>query len=272
MASSQRTILLRAAMMTAPIRLAYVPTTRLLTQRSLLAQWAAATRPTQWVPCSSYAELLRTVTEQTVDAAWLPPVTFLRAAQRDAVEPIFSLKRAGAGRYSSALICREDAPYTHLGDLRDARAAWVDPWSAAGYLMPRKLLREAGVHPDRDLWQRMFGSYSNALEALALDLADIAGVFCSVDAFKTVIRAGWTGSDRVRVLALSEPIAGDVLARVRRKGAPSLDEWIDAMRQAAQAREHQSLLRDVFGADGLEEPDLQGYAPLESALRDELSQ
>ncbi|MFO0558874.1 MAG: PhnD/SsuA/transferrin family substrate-binding protein [Polyangiales bacterium] len=259
-------------MMKAPIRLAFVPTTRLLTQRSLLARWSAATQPTEWVPCSNYAELLRTVTERTVDAAWLPPVTYLRAVRTDAVEPVFSLKRAGAGRYSSALICHADTPYEHVDDLRDARAAWVDPWSAAGYLMPRKLLREAGVHPDRDIWQRMFGSYSNVLEALALDRADIAGVFCSVDAFKTVIRAGWTGADRVRVIALSEPIAGDVIARVRRKGAPSLDEWTDAVRGAAEAREHQSLLRDVFGAEGLEEPDVRGYAPLESALRDELSQ
>lgn len=256
--------------MNAPIRLAFVPTTRLLTQRALLARWSAATSPTEWIACANYAELLRAVSERAVDAAWLPPVTFLRAQALDAIEPVFSLRRAGAGRYSAAIVCAEDASYETIDDLAGARAAWVDPWSAAGYLMPRKLLREVGVHPDRDLWQRMFGSYTNVLEAIALDRADVGGVFCSVDAFKTVIRAGWTGADRVRVLAVSEPIAGDVLARVRRRGGPSLDEWADSIRGVAEAREHQSLLRDVFGAEGVEPPDASGYAPLESALRDEL--
>lgn len=256
--------------MTGSVRLAFVPTTRLLTQRSLLARWSAATTPTEWVPCANYAELLKTVADRAVDVAWLPPVTFLRAAAIDAVEPVFSLRRAGAGRYSAAIVCASDAPYETLDDVANARAAWVDPWSAAGYLMPRKLLREIGVHPDRDLWQRMFGSYSNVLEAIALDKADIGGVFCSVDAFKTVIRAGWTGADRVRVLGLSEPIAGDVIARVRRRNSAQLDAWADAVRGAAEAREHQALLRDVFGADSLEAPDMGGYAPLEAALRDEL--
>jgi|LNFM01.1.fsa_nt_gb phosphonate transport system substrate-binding protein len=255
--------------MTDTVRLAFVPTTKLLTQRSLLARWSAATQPTEWVACANYAELLSAVIEQSVDAAWLPPVTFVRAATLDAVEPIFTLRRSGSGSYSAAIVCADSAPYTRLDDVAGARAAWVDPWSAAGYLMPRKLLRESGVHPDRDIWQRMFGSYSNVLEAIALDRADIGGVFCTVDAFKTVVRAGWTGADRVRVLAVSEPIAGDVLARVRRKGAPPLDAWIDSMRGAAEAHEHHALLRDVFGAEGLEAPDLSGYAPLERALRDE---
>jgi ABC-type phosphate/phosphonate transport system substrate-binding protein len=256
--------------MSSAVRFGYVPTTKLLTHRALLSRWTAVTSPTEWVPCEHYAELLSAVSEHRVDVAWLPPVTFLRAMALEAVEPVFTLRRSGAGSYSAAIVCAEGAPFRSLSDVRGARAAWVDPWSAAGYLMPRKLLREAGVHPDRDLWQRMFGSYSNVLEAIALDQAELGGVFCSIDAFNTVIRAGWTGADRVRVLAVSEAIAGDVIARARRNHTPQINEWIAALRSAAESSEHRALLRDLFGAEGLESPDLSGYAPLERALRDEL--
>jgi ABC-type phosphate/phosphonate transport system substrate-binding protein len=255
--------------MTSTVRFAFVPTTRLLTQRSLLARWSAVTLPTEWVACANYAELVSVVAEGAVDAAWLPPVTYVRVAALDACEPVFTLRRAGAGHYASAIVCAEDASYARVDDLAGARAAWLDRWSAAGYLMPRKLLRAAGIHPDRDVWQRMFGSYTNVLEAIALDRADFGGVFCSLDAFKTVIRAGWTGADRVRVLAVSEPIAGDVLVRVRRKGAPPLDRWIDAVESAASAREHQALFRELFGAEGVDRPDPLAYAPLAAASQDE---
>ena len=33
-----------------------------------------------------------------------------------------------------------------LASLRGRRAAWVDRWSAGGYLMPRRMLRERGLN------------------------------------------------------------------------------------------------------------------------------
>lgn len=252
------------------VRLGYVPTTRLLTQRGLLGRFSATSAPTEWVSCVDYAELVARVVSATVDVAWLPPGAYLRAAHRTRVQPVFSLRRAGAGRYVSAVVCAESAKITALADARGARAAWVDPWSAAGYLMPRKVLRLAGIHPDRDLWQRFFGSYSNVLDALGTGMADIAGVFCSVDTFGTIVRAGWSGADRVRVLGVSEPIAGDVLARVERARGSYVDDWFAAVKLASDASEHRSLFYEIFGAEGLNAADNEGYAALAEALEQEV--
>ncbi|MDP3278366.1 MAG: PhnD/SsuA/transferrin family substrate-binding protein [Deltaproteobacteria bacterium] len=251
------------------VRFGIVPTTRLLTQRRLLSQWSAVTTPTEWVSCVDYAELLRRVLDRSIDCAWLPPVTYLRALEAGVVEPVYALRRAGVGRYVSALICSENASYARVEDLHGARAAWVDPWSAAGYIMPRRMVRDAGLHPDRDLWQRVVGSYSNALEAIALNDADIAGIYCSVDAFRTIVRSGWTGADRVRVLAISEPIAGDVLVRVVGSRPALVDAWVAALGDAARAPEHKGLLWDVFGADDVGPMSSEDYQPLADALRGE---
>ena len=70
------------------VRLGYVPTTRLLTQRGILTKFSAISAPTEWVSCVDYSELVAHVVAATVDVAWLPPGAYLRAAQRTRVQPI----------------------------------------------------------------------------------------------------------------------------------------------------------------------------------------
>jgi ABC-type phosphate/phosphonate transport system substrate-binding protein len=136
--------------------------------------------------------------------------------------------------------------------------------------MPRKLLRLAGVHPDRDLWQRFFGSYSNVLDALGTGMADVGGIYCSVDSFGTIVRAGWSGADRVRVLGVSEPIAGDVLARVDRARGAHIEAWFAAVKDGSEASEHRALFYEIFGADGLSGVEQSAYAALAEALEQEV--
>ena len=52
------------------VRLGYVPTTRLLTQRGILTKFSVISAPTEWVSCVDYSELVAHVIAATVDVAW----------------------------------------------------------------------------------------------------------------------------------------------------------------------------------------------------------
>jgi phosphonate transport system substrate-binding protein len=143
-----------------------------LLEASLRGSWH---RPVRVEVAQSYRDLERAVLGGGVDLAWAPPVLCGRA--EPSARLILQAIRGGRSTYRAALIGRR-SDHLHLADLAGKRAAWVDPFSAAGYLLPRALLRSRGLDPDATLGaQRFAGSYRDALLALVAGTADVAPIF-----------------------------------------------------------------------------------------------
>lgn len=123
----------------------------------------------------SYQDLERRVLDGEVDLAWAPPVLCGRA--EPTARLILQAVRGGRSTYRAALIGRQ-ADRLAVGDLAGTRAAWVDPFSTAGYLLPRAFLRSHGADPDRLFGaQRFAGSYRSALLAVIAGEAELAPIF-----------------------------------------------------------------------------------------------
>ena len=112
-----------------------------------LAAWlrAHAALDLQRSASSTYYDLAASVREGRSDVAWLPPVAYAWLAE--AVTPLGSIVRDGRTSYASTLVVTECSPIRAVADLRGARAGWVDPWSAAGYVVPRIELAKTGIDP-----------------------------------------------------------------------------------------------------------------------------
>ncbi len=107
---------------------------------------------------ASYEELATAVVSGYVDVAWLPPIPFIALNRHEAVVPLVHLPRGGTSTFHSALIVRSDSRFRTLSDLRGARAAWVDRYSASGFVVPRVALANAGLDPrtafsEQRLWR-----------------------------------------------------------------------------------------------------------------------
>lgn len=208
----------------------------------------------------SYAELVSALEEERVDLAWMSPVAYVRAQKRGAAQRLFTLERHARTTYSSALLGRGIAS---LSDVIGKRAVWVDPWSAAGYLMPRHLLRIHGFPPEEVLASEGFaGSYEVALDALREGTADLTGSFCTLTEDGGVATGPWP--DGLDVLAVSSPIPGDTVCARATLDASQIRELADGLGDAERADPIARLLgatRLVRGADDL-------YGPLARALED----
>lgn len=214
---------------------------------------------------STYQALAASMRDGSSDIAWLPPVVYAWLAE--AVTPLGSIARAGRTTYSAALVVRSDAEIQSLADLRGARAGWVDPWSAAGYVVPRLELARAGIDPTTSFESEAFhGTHRDALLALACGECDVAGTYAHPrPGDETIIEGAWTDLPDVdvRVLATFGSIPPDVIA-VRRNLAPgSYERALDALRRAAS--DATTLLRAVFGGDGLHEGIEPGHDTLRRA-------
>jgi ABC-type phosphate/phosphonate transport system substrate-binding protein len=128
-----------------------------------------------------YEELLSGVLAGRCHFAWMPPLTLARAIHGGGVLACISQRR-GRLVYRSAFVVRFDSPYTDLPSLRGARAAWTNASSAGGYIIPRAMLAEHGVHPGTLGSETFFGSVADACAAVRSREADVATCYVSNDA------------------------------------------------------------------------------------------
>lgn len=205
---------------------------------------------------TTYYDLASSVRDGSSDVAWLPPVAYAWLAE--AVTPLGSIVRDGKTGYASALVVPQGSGIESLGELRGTRAGWVDPWSAAGYVVPRIELARSGIDPATFFESESFyGTHRQALVALRRGDCDVAGTYVGA----------WSELEgmNVRVLGTFGEIPADVVA-VRRNLAPApYEQALAAFRAACSDPAAKPLVRAVFGGDELHEGIQAGHATLRHA-------
>jgi phosphate/phosphite/phosphonate ABC transporter binding protein len=215
----------------------------------------------------SYEALADDVRAGKVDIAWLPPIVYVRLA--DGVVPLGSILRDGRTAYEAALVVPKSSRIKSIEGLRGVRAGWVDPWSAAGFVLPRVKLALLGIDPRTIFRTETFhGSHRAALQALVDGACDVAGTYARADEAGEVTAGAWSeiqGAE-VRVLATFGAIPPDVLAARKDLDERMRNDVLAALRAACAAGECKAILRAIFGGDELREGLAEGYDALRGAL------
>ncbi len=153
-----------------------------------------------------YAETLAALREGRLDAAMLGEIASRQAELGGGVEPLVAPASAGdeAPTYESVIITRLDTGIHDLSGLRKATIGLVDKQSTSGYLVPRAMLREAGLDPDTDVTVRLFGNHRAVIEAVIAGDVVAGGIHAGRLKPPSLDR----GPDyaRLRILATSQPI------------------------------------------------------------------
>lgn len=159
----------------------------------------------------AYSDLVDALAAGEEDVAWLPPVAYLRARRQGPVQLLASIERGGQSTYGCALLGRAEAAAS-FESARGSRAAWIDPWSAAGYLVPRALLRSQGHDPDAFFSAQTFvGDYRAALALLASGQADVTGCYARLEPHGQLAGGPWDEHPGLVVLASGGSIPNDTL-------------------------------------------------------------
>ena len=170
----------------------------------------------------SHAELTHAIDDEEVALAWLPPIPTIELEAKKLATVLAIPYRNGTMSYHCALIARRGLrprkDFTALvEDLRGLRAAWVEPSSAAGYLVPRMQLAAGGVDVGTFFAREIFTrSHPAVVDAIVGGQADIGATYCHVDARKQVVRGAWLDEDGrasrpIDVLTTFGPIPNDAL-------------------------------------------------------------
>lgn len=218
----------------------------------------------------SYEALAADVKKGRVDVAWLPPVVHVRLASE--VSTLGTILRGGRVTYEAALAVRKDSKAKTVLATKGTRAGWVDPWSAAGYVLPRVSLALLGANLDGFFASETFyGSHQATVKALLDGDCDVIGTYARADGKGKVTGGAWSdlpgASDaQVRVLETFGAIPPDVIATRTGLVEPQRDAIRAAFQAASETDEGKRLLRAAFGGDTFVEDMSRSYESLARAL------
>jgi ABC-type phosphate/phosphonate transport system substrate-binding protein len=212
----------------------------------------------------TYAALVEALLDGEEELAWLPPIAYLRARRRGAVRLLSVIERGGQSRYGCVLLGRAGL-VDRLDDAAGKRAAWVDPWSAAGYIVPRALVHAAGHHPgDFFSAQSFVGSYEAVLSMLRFGQAEVGGCFCRFDAEGIPVEGPWAGQEAFSILAHGGPIPGDTLCASASLASGRLEQ----IQRLLSSKLPPPALLVVLQATALRPPDVGAYDLFERTYAD----
>ncbi len=201
----------------------------------------------------TYGELAAAMARGDVDVAWLPPIPFIALERKGVAEGLVSQRRAGRAEFHAVLVVGVGSPIQTLEELQGTRAAWVDPYSASGYVVPRIELDARGIDPRAAFSaERFFRSHSEVVRAVIEGRADVGATFGGVDAAGAVTRGAWLElprGDTVRVLAVLAAIPGDVIAARNDLPKRTRETVTRALVALARDRVQRVFVRDLFGSE-----------------------
>ncbi len=191
-----------------------------------------------------------------VQLAWVSPALFLLSDVFSSAVPFASAVREGDSRYNGVLFVRDDSPIRSTESLQGSSIAWVDPTSAAGYLMPRLALAKQGLDPARLFASEVFlDTHGAVARCVAEGRADVGATFALFDGADPAGKLLRTGFDAIegleaRVLLASSPIPSDLI--VASHHVPS---WIRgnlavALRDLSEDGSCKEIFGALFGSEG----------------------
>ncbi len=220
----------------------------------------------------SYQVLTRNLLSGAIDAAWAPPFVCAETEPQGA-RVLVRAVRGGKSSYRSALVVRrgEQGP---LSSLAGKRAAWVDPHSVAGYLLPVAFLRKHGLEPARCFQHQFFaGTYPAALGAVLSEHADVAPIHALDDGgphLREALKLAAPGfEDAFDLLATTDETPGDGVVLGPRAGDDG-DALSRALLELSAAPAGKALLDEVFHAESFEPAPAMGYRALYAVAPKEL--
>jgi phosphonate transport system substrate-binding protein len=129
----------------------------------------------------TYEELSDALASGKVDLAWITPLAFVQASDKNNdVTALSKAMRAGGGGlfYRSAFIVKKGAPYKSLGELKGKKVAWVGKSSTSGYLFAREMVKKLGENPDTFFsGEVMAGDHPGVCKAVKDGKADVGATF-----------------------------------------------------------------------------------------------
>ncbi len=134
----------------------------------------------EFTPVSDYAAAVEALVNKQVDMAWYGGFTFVQASLRSGGKVIPLVQREEDEKFRSVFIT-SDPEIKTLADLKGKTVSFGSQSSTSGHLMPRSVLLQANIDPDKDFKRVAYsGAHDATIAAVAAGKVDAGALNISV--------------------------------------------------------------------------------------------
>ncbi len=134
----------------------------------------------EFTPVSDYAAAVEALVNKQVDMAWYGGFTFVQANIRSGGKVIPLVQREEDEKFRSVFIT-SDPDIKTLADLKGKTVSFGSQSSTSGHLMPRSVLLQANIDPDKDFKRVAYsGAHDATIAAVAAGKVDAGALNMSV--------------------------------------------------------------------------------------------
>ena len=133
----------------------------------------------EFTPVSDYPAAVEALVNKKVDLAWLGGFTYVQANLRSGGKIVPLAQREEDTKFQSVFIAKTDSGIKSLADMKGKQISFGSQSSTSGHAMPRGVLVEAGINPEKDFARIAYSGAHDAtiasvvsgkVDAAALDI------------------------------------------------------------------------------------------------------
>jgi phosphonate transport system substrate-binding protein len=210
---------------------------------------------------SSYVAIVEAMAVEKVQVAWLPPMAYVYAHDRNGDQVILNVVRNGKPFYRGEILVMADSGIEKLAQLKGKRVAFTDQTSASGHYYPAALLKDAGLDPEADITASFSGNHDAAVISLVKGSVDAA--CCYDDARAKLVDKGFPGIlTQTRVLAYTPEIPADNVSVIKNLDPALAQKVTDGLVAVAATDQGKKVLMDLYEVEGLLPAKDSDYDPV----------
>lgn len=260
-----------------PIVMAFVPsqdTARVTTSGRAIAASLERATALKWqvnVP-TSYAATIEGMCAGQIDVAWLAPLSFALAADRNCAEVMLGTLRKDASgalstTYESQILVRTDSGINDIKGLKGKKFAFSDPLSTSGRLFPTIAVKEASGEDPRTFFSETIFAGGHDKAVLALYQGTVDGAASFIDARDSLVATFPDIKQKTKLISKAGPIPNDTVSV--RKGFPAdLKAKISAaLMEYAKTDAGKAALKSLYSIDGLDTVDPKVFDSVREAAK-----
>lgn len=245
-----------------PIKLFFVPSVdaKVIDSNSkIMKEWLEANTPYKYeikIP-QSYIAVIEAFGSKGADVAALNTSGYIKAHQKYGAEAKLIVIRNGKKTYQSQFIAKKGR-FKSLKDLSGMRVAFVDAASMSGYLLPLKMLHDAGIKLGGDPIFAM--KHDNVVSMVYQGQTDAGATFYSppdakegIQDARRLVRTQYPDvEEKIEILQLTDEIPNDPI--VFRKDLPEdvKVKVTDAFLAMVKSEKGLEAFKAVYGVTGIE--------------------
>lgn len=215
---------------------------------------------------NTYGEILDLFIAGKADIGFVCGYLSVLGDEKGVMEKIAMPVVNGNKQYSSYVITRNEEEITTIHDLKDKKFAFSNPYSFAGYLVPKHLIEKEGYEFDHYFWKTYFTySHDHSVSSVVNGLVDGAAIYSTT--YEKLLKENDPVLNEIKVIAKSALVGNHPIVVHPHLNADLKAEIQDILLQMHKSEQGKRVLAQM-NYDLFIHIDEDLYKPVQSMLQE----